>query len=882
MSHLRSSTKNVRLSLAGQYGPVIIIASLPFLFFYWMMPFISDLTLGTDYINYHIHHQLDLMFSIKSGSFPLFAPECFYGQSSAAYTQAQAYHPVAYLTAILPGYWQGYSLEWLTFLRLTTLAICQLAAYACFLRFISNRLMALTLSAVVTYNLSMLVLFWNGSALEAYTGFLFLCFSSTAYLFSPTKIKGPLLIIFSTYWLLTSGYPPMVYYGLIGVAAFIMIVPFFTAAVSKNQETHISTVLKFWTHSLAFIIIGLLLSAAYLLPFLFDFMINNAGRVNQPYQWSVELNDTLIGFFNNFFFPLRSGFSMFGGSPLFLVAVIIPGVRLLGYKIPKSIWAIVLFVLIIFLYMQGDRTPIHSWGWKYVPLASVIRMPGYASMLLPLFLTMIVLWLLTAPPLVLKITNKAFQIPVLVLPTIIALLATAAYWILPESLFTNPHFACPYNIRAIPEWVEQAIILSSCLILVVTLFGKLSVPRPSPGTIALLALTLFQLSILIRWAPLAIAVKSEQPTYQAILTEKQHAINVQRTALLNGGLGNKTVLTQLENYFVEPYLGKIYRQVLPAVSQNKAYRALNTIRRPHQVVIEGPLPDLLPAETSPACQQTSDHVRLSYSSYNRLVFSAEACQPSFFVCSYPYTGHWRAWVNNQKATIYRANGAAQAVFIPSGNSTVEFRYWSWAAFGGMLISCFALGLGGGYACLKIFSKPTRYVIAALPLIFAGMVFSLWYSSLYTGHNLHTVYYWQSPMFATEDNLAFGKPTRMSSHQTGYPFRYNSRHAVDGDATPASCFLTNKETNPWWEIDLKGPEPIRQILIYKNFIKNIPANLMPFTISVSTDGETWESTTVNKPQTPILPIQFKETTYARYVNIQAAGNCVLTLNEVVIK
>ena len=51
-----------------------IIILLPFLLLYWMIPFVSNLTIGNDYPLYSIQWQMELLFSIKTGSFPLYAP----------------------------------------------------------------------------------------------------------------------------------------------------------------------------------------------------------------------------------------------------------------------------------------------------------------------------------------------------------------------------------------------------------------------------------------------------------------------------------------------------------------------------------------------------------------------------------------------------------------------------------------------------------------------------------------------------------------------------------------------------------------------------------------------------------------------------------------
>ena len=84
----------------------------------------------------------------------------------------------------------------------------------------------------------------------------------------------------------------------------------------------------------------------------------NVDRVGQNYEWSLENVDTVMGTLNNFFLPLSSGLhGAFGGSSLFLIAIIVPVLSLFKMKIPRSILTIWTLLLIMFLYMQGDRTP---------------------------------------------------------------------------------------------------------------------------------------------------------------------------------------------------------------------------------------------------------------------------------------------------------------------------------------------------------------------------------------------------------------------------------------------------------------------------------------------------------------------------------------------
>ena len=855
---------------------LLAIFLLPFVLFYWMIPFASNMTLGTDYINYHVFHQLDLLFSVKSGSFPLYAPACYYGQSSV-YPHAQLYHPLGYLAALMPGFWQGFSLDWLTLFRLITLAFCHLYLFYFLKQMRLTRMMAFIISLVTVYNLRMLALFWNATALEAYTGTIFLCAAIGCYYLKQTGWRLPLLIIGATYWLINSDFPPMVFYGVIGAAVFTLTLPFLHNAISDGTEKNgLKEILRFWGKTGLSFGTGLVLSSAYLLPFFLDYMPGSSGRVDQPYAWAVQWTDTLAGFLNNWFFPLGSGFSMFGGSPLFLAALAAPvALILFRQKVPAVIWWLLGVIILCCLYMQGDRTPVHHWAWEYLPLVSALRGPGRIALVLPLLFMMILTWL-AAPGLN---QNRPWTNRPMNPAVIVAFVLIVVYACWPGHFFVNTGYGCPYNIRSIPAWVRPVSLATSLIIL-----GLLFVYawRPEHNRIIGLVMTavmVFYLVVIFRYGPYATEIRQKTPTYVQILAQKRAAINFQPVFFLNQHAGSSLVVRQLKNYFMEPDLAKIYRRYTIVADRDEAYRRLNAGRRPDEVVIEEF--SALPADSTDyiPCKTTPDRVRLTYAAYNRLVFSATACQPSFFVFSYPRSGHWRARLDGHDTVTYAANGAAHGVWLPAGQHTVEFRYWSTAAVCGMMISCLILALIIGLAGISGFGGVTGSIVGVAGFVCSSVLLCLWYGGLYNGDNLGTVYQWQSSPPSTSVNLAFGKPTQMSSHRPGYPYLYNSRHAVDGGRGVDSCFFTDREKEPWWQVDLGGSRPVGRIVLYTGFAGG-QFNGPPLTVSISEDGRQWRETRVNKlNQNDGLTLAFEPAESARYINIKASGEGVLSLNEV---
>ena len=146
---------------------------LPFLVFYWQVPFLADRTIGNDYVAFPIYQQMELQYSLKHGSFPLYVPGYAGGQSSAALTLGQIYHPISHLASVLPGYWGGNALQWNTLLRLLLLGLTHLGLFILLVRLRLTPILSFIISFITVYNMRMLDLFHYGASLENYTGYLF-------------------------------------------------------------------------------------------------------------------------------------------------------------------------------------------------------------------------------------------------------------------------------------------------------------------------------------------------------------------------------------------------------------------------------------------------------------------------------------------------------------------------------------------------------------------------------------------------------------------------------------------------------------------------------------------------------------------------------------
>ncbi|MRR14631.1 hypothetical protein EG833_04230, partial [archaeon] len=325
---------------------------IPFIVLFWVVPFMNDLTIGNDYQMFSIGQQMELMFCLETGSFPLYIPGYSFGEPAINSTLGQLFHPLSHIASHMPGYWAGKALDWNTLLRLVSLALAQMALFHFLRRLKSGNLVSFLLSFITVYNLAMLALFRYGASLESWTGFIFLCSAIGIYYLSPSIIGGPLAIIASTYWLVCSGHPQFVYYGLLGAGFFTLVLPFFAETMLPGNAANLKGTGAFWLRTALFCCAGMALSSAYLVPYYYDFVRANARWAGSSYSWAADYPDTFTGTMNNLFQPLRTYVDgNFGGTTLFLAAALTPILIFFRVRLPLVIWAIWLFMLIVFLHM---------------------------------------------------------------------------------------------------------------------------------------------------------------------------------------------------------------------------------------------------------------------------------------------------------------------------------------------------------------------------------------------------------------------------------------------------------------------------------------------------------------------------------------------------
>ena len=103
------------------------------------------------------------------------------------------------------------------------------------------------------------------------------------------------------------------------------------------------------------------------------------------------------------------------------------------------------------------------------------------------------------------------------------------------------------------------------------------------------------------------------------------------------------------------------------------------------------------------------------------------------------------------------------------------------------------------------------------------------------------------------NLALGKPadqSSMSQWSHGGATAQDAAGAVDGIITGKFQFHTAEEMDPWWSVDLGETVLVAKIKIFnRSESESLAARLLPFSVMLSQDGETWSTGHTRAPAPP---------------------------------
>jgi len=875
----------------------IFIMFLPFLVFYWQIPFLGDRTIGNDYIVYPIYEQMELQHSLKHGSFPLYVAKYAGGQSAAALTLGQVFHPISHLAALMPGYWEGHALQWNTLLRLLSLGLVHLGLFILLGRLQLDYIMAFIISFITIYNLRMLDLFRYGASLENYTGYLFLCMAMAFYYIKPTRAIGPISIIISTYLLVCGGHPQMMYLGFLGTSIAGIAIPFMLNKISPAIPLNRRSLIKYFKTIGICVLGGILLASAYIIPFYFDFIVTNAQRVGQSYKWSIHFSDTIGGMLNSFFSPLHSDVhSAFGSSVIILLIALVPLLYLTVKKVPMPILLVWVLVTLTFLCSLGGATPVHYFFWKYFPLAHDFRVPGRIVIVFPFLFLLILAWLFRSGGK--KVTSttesKPLSAPSYQFLAIVAIPLFIIYNLVLAKHLPKPGPFIPGTINPYPQWVESLIFwmgLSSLILALVHSFYIIKGHGKKWFNIigVLLAITVVvQVTAEIRYGTW-VNKKRPQPTLEKIDNFIKKDLTYFKCE--DGWMESTSVLRQMQESILEPVLAKFYREYKSVSNETEAYRILNKENVTDTLVVETSPGEKVRANTrfAPASDAGSravvganlvfarpgnDKIRLEENTFNRVCFSVEAGAPGYLAFSFPYSDKWQAKIAGTVTRIYRANGYMQAVYLEAGQHKIEFRYWSRAAFVGMLVSCLTFFLIGVYFVLFVLRGKQRVIGAVVGVSIPVCLFFAWAAGLYRGDNLGTGYTWTSKDFPPRNNLAYAKKTSMN----GRRLVFYAGLGVDGDI--GKPFMTRKGRKGWWQVDLGSPKPVGEIVIYDGQCwgeKNLPLRILG-----SLNGKTFKilksAAQRGQEQPWRVPLGGKIT---RFVRLRSSTKIPLSFNEVEI-
>jgi hypothetical protein len=759
-------------AIAELAGSAVVLLALPFGVFYWANPLFTDKypairTLGNDYAYFSIQEQYELQFSLWHGTVPLYVPGYYGGQSASALTLGQFFHPLSHLASLMPQYWDtadpeglnGHALQINTLLRLLSLGITQLVLYRLIRSWGLDVVLSFVISWVTVYNMRMLDMFMYGASLENYTGFLLV---SAAILWTcdhPTRRAGALAVVVCTYLLVCGGHPQMMYYGLCGAALVTAVAPYFIACLRDTPIT-MRRALGAQARVLASLAVGVVTASLYTVPFYFDFLRDNAGRADQDYRWACDYCATPFSLVNSFLRPFFADVhASVGGVTAMVIAALVPLLLLVRRRLPTIVLVLWLLCLLLLAYALGNQTPVHYLVWRYVPLAKGFRAPGRALLILPILVLMLWAWLAQAPSLKFPLGGRVRAVPAHCPLALVALLIYVPVQVVPFDVFASwlsvSEFRVgsgwfPAALAAIPTWVQQLVFATGLVSLgALMLYGLLRRGRAVVGIVLVLA-TAAQATAILRYGTWQ---HNGWPnsSWQYMASMKRRSLNYQLA--LGCGMGTQAVAKHIRTTTMEPRLARLCTQYTAVASNDEAYDRLACNWPRDNLLVEGlaQSPGVLLPDGLPVAEP--GNVFLTYNSFNKVVFDVDAACSAFFVLSFPLSSHWRAYVNGAPAHIYRVNGIEQAVCLSPGAHVLEFRYVSWAATMGMIITCLTGCAVGWYALAGLRRRGLRAVGRVLAVLLFLVLFAAWRYSLYHGSSLGTEYLWPADVVYVAPRVA---------------------------------------------------------------------------------------------------------------------------------
>ena len=699
---------------------------LPFALLAWLLPFVSSQTIGNDYSIFALLAQMDMMWSVWRGTFPLYMPGFAGGHSTAAMTLGQLYHPISWVASLMPGYSSGLALEWNSFFRLLSLGLVHLVLFHTCRRLALGRLAAFLCTFPVVYNLRTLDSFRYAAALEAYTGMLLVVATGILVLLDERAKGRVVLLALSTYLTVVSGHPQWAFLGMAGSMLFLGLLPWLARAIHPGLPSlGRDRCIRYYRRIGIGLGSGALLSAPYGLTFFFEFFRTNQARAgNTEYAWTLGYADSLRGELANFLLPLHADVhGAFGGSALFLVAAMLPLVFVVR-RPPVALLTVYAVGLLALLFSAGSELPVHGYLTRHVPLFKSFRTPGRILLWIPIVAFAILAWLL-------RPSNRR-ALGVAGAGAFLAFVLAKSWTV---SMLPKTESFSPHQILAdvIPSYYDQLILNLSgattlCLVLA-ALWGR--------RRRLCLAVSL-ACALLTTWLCLSVGTwrQAKSPTYSFDnIVEDRTSSPLAHAA---GGEGFGLEMRSVAEYRSrglkpERALGVILHQASPTPSEGEVLQQLWEHRPSPPVFIDGPLE---PRSDKPASDY--DTVSLVHNTSNRFRFNVVAARDGYFVLGLPLLPGFVCRIDGSFAKVVRADVLYPSVFVPHGFHVVDFYFVSWP---------FVLGAGIAFAALWVLTywavarKRRAWVTRGMLLASLPLAVLLWVF-LYAGPSFNTSYFWQ--------------------------------------------------------------------------------------------------------------------------------------------
>ena len=724
------------LRVALHVGFWLGFLALPFVMLSWLAPFVSKQTLGNDYSIWPIAAQLEFMWSVKSGTFPLYMPGFTVGHSTAAMTLAQFYHPISWFSYVMPGYWTGQALEWNTLYRLLSLGIAHAALFKLCRRLSVPRVAAFLATFPAVYNLRMLDSFRYAASLEGYVGMLLVA-SAAGFVYVEAGSKRSVAFLsLATYLLIACGHPQWAYLGALAAGSFSLLFPWIARALSRDAPA--PTFRRLWQYAKRLTlgyVSGALFATPYLLTFFFEVIRTNHSRVESNYEWTLGYADSFLGEVCNFLQPFHADVhGAFGGSALFVVAALLPLLILAREWPPKVLWVLYALMLVAFSFSSGaegiGKGHVHKFIVEHIPGFSVFRTPGRVVIFIPALVWPLWAWLL------LPQNRRALLVIALG-----GLMTFVSQWVWGTAHLTHTEYTTPHVIAGLdlPMSLDDTLTYLAIGTLVALMVAS-TYKRASRIALPLAAgLALWSTEICLdhgtwKTAKLPSATYANMAAYRNTSASSRDVSGLPESGMEVRGVTD--YITQKLPYSAP--LGRIVHRAERLDDEADLWPALRT---------SSDVAYFLNQPTEPlGSERASDHdeVLLTYNTSNRLDFDVNAAQDGYFLLGLPWLRGWRAQLDGTAVHIGQANALFPAVFIPRGSHHLAFRFVSVPFLVGVAISfatawAWLIWLLGG----RLGSTYRRAgAVAVFTLSAVALVFGL-HSWLFGGRSFGSKYTWRA-------------------------------------------------------------------------------------------------------------------------------------------